>query len=118
MLGLLPRELRELRLLGVRQLADRDLAALCRFPRLRELALHSIGNERVSHAALRVRGAGGASAAGARQRGAGRAGPPQCQRARLLAHPAALPSSICPGSPPALPAAPRSPWRRCSGWRC
>jgi hypothetical protein len=56
MLALLPEELKELRLLNVRQLADRDMAAVTRFARLRELAVHSIGNHQVSHAALKVGG--------------------------------------------------------------
>lgn len=58
MLALLPADLRELRLLSVQQLSDRDMAAVARFTRLRELAVHSIGNHQVSHAALKVGGLG------------------------------------------------------------
>jgi hypothetical protein len=56
MLALLPADLKELRLLGVQQLSDRDMAGVARFARLRELAVHSIGNHQVSHAALKVGG--------------------------------------------------------------
>ncbi len=119
MLGLLPPELRELRLLGLRQLADRDLAALCRFTRLRELALNSIGNERVSHAALRVRGGGGGGGGGGACRGRLASAAAPAERGRLAWRAAlrARPAAADPCSLP-TPAAPRSPWRRCGGWRC